>query len=305
MMKKISVVTINFNTAHETKEFLASVKKIKTTDFIVEAIVVDNGSKDVLTLTKEEKKGVTLIRSEVNTGFTGGNNIGLREALKRNADFVLVINNDTLLDTRLITNLLSVLESNPKIGVTVPKIYFAKGHEFHKDRYRKDQLGKVFWYAGGFTDWAHVNGIHRGVDEVDQGQYENPESITFATGCCMLIKREVLGKVGLFDEKYFLYYEDADFTQRVLKAGYKIYYVPSAVLIHINAGSSGGAGSALQDYFMTRNQMLFGMAYAPIRTKIALLRQSIRLLFNGRPNQKKAIHDYYVGKFGKGTYFNK
>ena len=151
-------------------------------------------------------------------------------------------------------------------------------------------------------DWNHVQSVHRGVDEVDHGQYDKEENSTFATGCAMMIKRDVFEKVGLFDERYFLYYEDADLSKRVLNAGYKIRYVPSAKLWHVNAASSG-SGSGLHDYFLTRNQMLFGIQYAPVRAKLALFRQSIRFLLHGREFQKRGIRDFYGGKFGKGTFF--
>lgn len=305
-MKKIAVVTVNFNTAEDTITFLTSLKKVKKADFTIETIIVDNGSKEVFKIPENLKdKDVILIRSDINTGFSGGNNIGMKEALKRGADYILIVNNDTEMDKNLIVNLLKVIESKPEIGVTTPKIYFAKGHEFHKNRYKQEDLGKVFWFAGGHTDWNNVTSIHRGVDEVDHGQYDVTEKTDFATGCCMLFTREVLEKVGLFDDRYFLYYEDADLNERIKRAGYKMYYVPTAVLVHVNAASSGGAGNGnvLQDYFITRNKMLFGMTYAPIRTKIALLRESVRLLRNGRPFQKLAIKDYYLGKFNKGRFF--
>lgn len=305
-MKKVAVVTVNFDTAEDTINFLKSLKNVKTPDFSLETIIVDNGSKDVFKIPENLKAdNITLIRSENNRGFSGGNNIGLKVALKRNADYVLIVNNDTEMDKDLIVNLLSVLESKPEIGVTTPKIYFAKGHEFHKDTYKPEDLGKVFWFAGGYTDWDNVTSIHRGVDEVDHGQYDVTEKTEFATGCCMLFKREVLEKIGLFDDRYFLYYEDADLNERIKHAGYKIYYVPTALLIHVNAASSGGAGNVLQDYFITRNKMLFGMTYAPMRTKIALIRESFRLLKNGRPFQKLAIKDYYLKRFNKGTFFEK
>jgi GT2 family glycosyltransferase len=117
----------------------------------------------------------------------------------------------------------------------------------------------------------------------------------------MLIKSEVLEKVGLFDDKYFLYYEDADLDIRIKNAGYDIYYVPKAVLKHVNASSSGGAGNRLQDYLLTR--MLFGMRYAPFKSKIALIKQSIKLLLGGRSEQKRAIRDFYLGRWGKGSFF--
>jgi GT2 family glycosyltransferase len=305
-MKKVAVVTVNFNTEEDTITFLRSLKKVKTPDFALETIVVDNGSKEVFKLPANlEDKNITLIRSNSNTGFSGGNNIGIKEALNRGADYVLIVNNDTVMDPDMVINLLEVLESKSEIGVTTPKIYFAKGHEFHKERYKKEDLGKVFWFAGGYTDWDNVRSVHRGVDKVDHGQYDSTEKTEFATGCCMLFKRVVLEKAGMFDDRYFLYYEDADLNERIKRAGYKIYYVPNAVLVHVNAASSGGAGNVLQDYFITRNKMLFGMTYAPFRTKIALIRESLRLLRSGRPFQKLAIRDYYLRHFNKGTFFEK
>jgi GT2 family glycosyltransferase len=306
-MKKVAIVTVNYNTAKDTNDLLQSLEKLNTHEFSLETIIVDNGSKEIYALPEKiHQETITLIRSEENTGFSGGFNIGIKEALNKNADFILIVNNDTLMHPDMVKNLLGVLESKPEIGVTTPKIYFSKGHEFHKDRYKKEDLGKVFWFAGGHTDWANVQSIHRGVDEVDHGQYDTTEKIDFASGCCMLFKREVLEKVGLFDDRYFLYYEDADLNERIKRAGFDVYYVPSAVLTHVNAASSGGAGNGnvLQDYFITRNKMLFGMTYAPTRTKIALFRESIRLLTTGRPFQKKAIRDYYLRKFNKGTFFD-
>lgn len=301
-MKKVVIVTVNYNTEKDTLDLIESIKKIKKEGFLIKTIIVDNGSKNKLLLPKNSGKDFFQIRSEVNTGFSGGYNIGIKEALKKMADYVLIVNNDTIIDSLMIKNLLKVLESDEKIGVVTPKIYFAKGREFHKDRYSKEELGKVFWYAGGRTDWANVTSIHRGVDEVDRGQYNKIEKTEFASGCCMLIKREVFEKVGVFDDKYFLYYEDADLNERIKRAGYEIYYVPTAVLVHVNASSSGGAGSPLQDYYITRNRMLFGLRYAPLRSKIALIRESLRILKKGREWQKRGIIDFYKRKLGKGSY---
>jgi GT2 family glycosyltransferase len=301
-MKKVGVVTVNYNTSVDTTKFLQSLKHVKTPDITLDTIVVDNGSKEVYKL-PENLQHTTLIRSETNTGFSGGYNIGMKEALKSGAEYILIVNNDTQMDPDMIKNLLEILQSDPKIGVTTPKIYFAKGHEFHKDRYKTNELGKVIWFAGGHTDWDNVTSIHRGIDEVDHGQYDKTEEIEFASGCCMLFKREVLEKVGLLDDRYFLYYEDADLNERVKRGGYKIFYVPKAVLIHSNAASTGGAGNVLHDYFLTRNKMLFGMTYAPARTKVALFRESLRLLRTGRPFQRLGIRDYYLRKFNKGTFF--
>ncbi len=304
MMKKVFIVIVNYNTEKDTKNLLASLQRIEKNNFNLQIIVVDNGSEIKFQLDhQEEKENITILRNDENKGFAGGYNIGICEALAQKADYVLIINNDTKVYSDMLKNLLKILQSDSKIGVTVPKIYFAKGHEFYKDRYSEKELGKVIWYAGGYIDWKNIKSVHRGVDEVDHGQYDKTEPIDFATGCCMLFKSEVLEKIGLFDERYFLYYEDADLSQRIKKAGFKIYYAPQAMLIHINAASSGGPGNKLHDYFLTRNQMLFGFTYAPLRSKIALFRQSLRLLLNGRLIQKQAVKDFYLRKFGKGTFF--
>lgn len=303
-MKKLFVVTLTFNTNKETHNWLASVQQLQTNGIELHIVIVDNASQEPFVLNqKEQAENTHVIRSDENTGFSGGNNIGMKYALSQGAEYVMIVNNDTIVDKHLAMRLLEVLEHDKTIGVVTPKIYFAKGHEFHKNRYKKGDLGKIFWFAGGFTDWANVMSIHRGVDEVDRGQYNTAESVTFASGCCMMFPRKVLEKIGLFDEKYFLYFEDADLCERIQRAGYKIVYMPFAVLWHSNAGSTGGSGSVLQDYFMTRNRMLFGMRYAPLRAKLALIRESIRLLRSGRSMQKKGIRDFYSGRFGKGSYF--
>lgn len=303
-MKKVAIITVNYNTQKDTINLLKSLERIDKTDLQIKIIVVDNGSADIFKLKNHEfKNDIKLLRNSENLGFAGGFNTGIEEALRGDSENILIINNDTKVYSDMLKNLIKVLDSDHLIGATVPKIYFAKGHEFHKTRYIASELGKVIWYAGGFTDWGNVKSIHRGVDEVDYGQYDKVETVDFATGCCILFKLEMLKKTGLFDERYFLYYEDADLSERVKKSGFKIVYVPEAMLIHNNASSSGGPGNDLHDYFLTRNQMLFGMTYAPFRSKIALLKQSIRLFFYGRPYQKLAIRDFYLRKFGKGSFF--
>ncbi|GAG55887.1 unnamed protein product, partial [marine sediment metagenome] len=159
----------------------------------------------------------------------------------------------------------------------------------------------VIWYAGSRMDWENVLASHRGVDEVDIGRYQRMEETDFATGCCMLVKREVFEKIGLFDKKYFLYWEDNDFSQRAKKAGFKVYFAPEAVIWHKNAGSSK-SGSFLHDYYLTRNRLLFAFKYASLRAKIALIKESIIKLFKGRKWEKKGIIDFYLGRFGKGGW---
>ena len=266
--------------------------------------MVDNGSDEKFeTKNPELKTGeLKIIRSEKNLGFAGGNNIGIKHAVENGADYILILNNDTIADQNLLQGLLNVLEKDKTIGIVGPKIYFAEGFEFHKKRYKKTELGKVIWYAGGIMDWKNITGCHRGVDEVDSGQYEEEAETGFVSGCCMLIRREVFEKIGFFDEKYFLYYEDSDFNQKARNSGYKIIYSPKAILWHKNAGSAGGSGSILQDYYITRNRLLFGLRYAPLRSKLSLIKESFKLAIKGRPWQKRGVIDFYLGRLGKGSY---
>jgi GT2 family glycosyltransferase len=302
-MPKVFVTLINYNNNQVTSDCLQSLEGINTAGLALDVIVVDNASKEKFTEDKKYQKfNLKIIRSEKNLGFAGGQNLGIKFALDNDADYVVVLNNDVILDKNLIVELLKTFETNKDCGMVSPKIYFAKGYEFHKDRYQQNELGKVIWYAGGKIDWKNVIATHRGVDEVDKGQYEKVEETDFASGCCEMIKRKALEKIGLFDERYFLYYEDNDLSQRVKAYNFKILYQPKAIMWHLNAGSTGGSGSALHDYYITRNRLLFGFKYSSLRTKLALGRESFRDILSGRPWQKKGALDFYLRKFGKGSY---
>ena len=304
-MKHVFVSIINFNGTSNTLECLLSLDKINSKSFKISVVVIDNASKDEFKVQSSKFKvfqGLRVISNDKNLGFSGGQNVGIKYALDNGADYVLILNNDTIVDKNLIEELLNAAQKDKNIGIAVPKIYFASGFEFHKDRYKKSDLGKVFWYAGGEMDWKNVIGFHRGVDEVDRGQYDRIEKTDFASGCCMLVKGEVFEKVGFLDEKFFLYYEDSDLCERIRRAGYSIMYSAKAILWHKNAGSAGGSGSSLQDYYITRNRMLFGFRYASFRSKLALFKESIMLLAKGRHWQRRGILDFYLGRFGKGSF---
>jgi|SRR3989344_2298843 len=306
-MKKVAIVILNYNGTRDTTECLESIGKLILEEIKLLTIVVDNGSTDSLQAISNFKFQISnfqfkLIKNEKNLGFAGGNNVGIKYVLREGSDYILILNNDTVVDKNLIKELLETAESDSKTGIVVPKIYFAKGHEYHRNRYKENELGKIIWYAGGIMDWKNIIGSHRGVDQVDTGQYDQVMETEFATGCAMFVKKEIFEKVGLFDEKYFLYYEDADLSERVKNAGYKIIYAPAAIIWHKNAGSAGGSGSRLQDYYTTRNRLLFGMEYASLRAKIALIKESLKLLFLGRYWQKKGVADFYLKRFQKGSF---
>ena len=304
-MTSVSVVILNWNGWQDTLECLKSMEKLVLPNISLETIIVDNAStnnsiKEINTYIRT-KSHISLVENSTNLGFAAGNNVGIKKAFNSGANYILILNNDTIVDKNLIKVLVAFMEENPKAGAASPKMYFAKGFEFHKDRYKKDDLGKVIWYAGGDFDWNNVYGSNHGVDEVDSGQFNEPQETTFGSGACLFLRGSVVQKVGMFDERYFLYLEDTDLCMRIRNAGFKIYMVPSAHLWH-KVSQSSSIGSNLNDYFITRNRLLFGATYATLRANIALFRESIRFLFSGRLWQKKGVQDYYLRKFGRGSW---
>lgn len=297
MNPKVFIVILNWNQAQLTLECIESVKKLNAKNCELRVLVVDNNSSTPFPLSKD----YDLITNSANLGFAQGNNIGIKYAMENNADYLVLINNDTIVDKKLIKNVIDVMEEDKEIGAISPKIYFASGFEFHKDRYKKNELGKVIWYAGGKMDWDNIYGSNRGVDEVDKGQYNFSEETDFATGCCMVLRAQTLKEIGLFDEKYFMYLEDVDLSMRIKKKGWKVIYDSSGVVWHKVAQSSG-IGSGLNDYFLTRNRMYFGMKYASLRARFALMRESFKFLISGRIWQRQGVLDYYLDRLGRGSW---
>lgn len=296
-MKKVAIVTADFNNHKDTDEWLASAKKLDTKGLELLWLVVDNGSNVSVKETIEKYPNVTWLQTGKNLGFAGGFNRGMKYAKEWGADYVLIINNDTLFAEKdLLKKLIGVLEKKPKAGVVSPKIYFAKGYEF-QDRYDRKDLGKVLWYAGGSFDWDNVRSVHRGIDEVDNGAYDKTEKTEFTTGCCVLIKREILEKVGYFEEKLFAYFEDSDWIERIKAAGYEQWYVGSTYIYH-KVSQTAEIGSSWTDYLITRNRIWFAMKWARPRTKFAIAREALRLLLSGRPAQREGIIDYIRGVWG-------
>src|SRR3989344_3008702 len=301
-MKNVSVVIVNWNGKEDTLECLASLGELKAhpdqIGITLKIIVVDNGSTDgSASLIRQKFPNIELIETGENLGFTGGNNFGIRRALEKGAHLIWLLNNDTLVEKEALS-IVSVF-NDPKVGVAGSKIYFAKGHEYHKDRYASDELGKVIWYAGGLIDWKNMYASHYGVDEVDHGEFDREEETPFVTGCSMMVRREVFERIGLFDDRFYLYLEDVDFCLRAKRKGFRIVYVPRSTLWHKNSGSSGGPGNSLHEYYMTRNRLLLGMRYAPLRTKIALWREGFGFMAGDSPIRKKAVIDAILCRYGK------
>lgn len=291
---KIFIVILNYKGIENTLECIKSVDNINKKNIKVEIVVVDNNSQDGSQEKLSKLKNISLISNSENLGFSGGMNTGIKFALEHESTHIVLLNNDTYVDRDFLLNL---YEASKKADIISPKIYFAPGFEFHKNRYKNSERGKVIWYAGGKIDWQNVIGVHIGVDEVDSGQFNRQKEIDFATGCCLMIKKEVFEKIGYLDDNYFLYLEDMDFSVRAKNNGFKIVFEPTSVIWHKNASSAGGSGSSLQDYYFTRNRLIFAFKYAKLRTKFAVLRQTLSQC--GNPVKRKALLDFLSFHYGK------
>lgn len=241
-MKKVSIVTVNFNQATVTEEFISSVTAHNTYE-PVEIWVVDNGSTHNSCPDWEQKyKNLHFIRSEKNLGFAGGNNLAIKQAT---GDYLFLVNNDTEFSSELIDSLVNTMNLHPEIGMISPKIRYFDEPE-------------IIQYAG-FTSMNFKTGRNKciGQFETDLGQYDNSVGPTgYVHGAAMMIRKEAINKAGMMDESYFLYYEEMDWCERIRTSGYQIWLDPRALIYH-KESISVGKKSALKEYYMTRNRIRF------------------------------------------------
>lgn len=297
MAKKVAIILINFSNTKDTLECLDSLKLVKTDQELI-VYVIHFMKNEGLEKIKSHTIEPVVLEQETNLGFSGMNNLGIEKAMADGCDYVMLLNNDTTVDKDFINPLLEVASQND-VGLVSPKIYFSKGREFHKS-YAKEQLGRVIWYGGGIIDWDNMLTFHLFVDEVDRGQVAESTKTEYATGCCMLIKSQLIQEVGLMPEKYFMYMEDVVWNLQMQNSGYKSMMVPKSIIWHKNASSSGGSGSKLHQYYQTRNRILTAKEYAPLHTKLSVLKEAWKLWRNSESEMvRQASIDGILGKTGK------
>lgn len=207
-------------------------------------------SLDVCNSNDSTSKKCIIISNDKNYGFAEGNNIGIRYALKHTRpDYILLLNNDTVVDKNFLEELVNNGETDEKIGILGPKIYY----------YDKPN---VIWSAGCKIAWKTARGIHIGINELDQGQHDKKQEVEYISGSAFFIKTEVIKKIGLMDKIYFLYFEESDWTLRANQAGYKSLYVPTAKIWHKVSQSGGGITKPTGLYYITRNRWIFMRKWA-------------------------------------------
>jgi len=242
---KVSIIILNWNGKEDTIECLESLKNITYPNY--EILLVDNGSTDgSVECLRKRYPEIEIIENKKNLGFAEGNNVAIRKAIEREIDYVLLLNNDTIVDPKFLTELVNVAESNPKAGILGPKIYYYNSKRIQS--------------CGGNID------LFRGVVS-DQNKYrkescKNNDVINteFLSGCAILVKTTVFEDIGLLEASYFAYYEDADLCVRAKSAGYDLLCVQTSIIWH--KGSQSSKVNRYGLYYGTRNMIRFEKKYA-------------------------------------------
>jgi len=229
-MRTLAVVVLNWNGLEDTRALLPTLARCRVPGgWRLHVLVVDNGSSDgSVAAIGREFPGVEVLALPGNRRFAGGCNAGLERVLGQGADAVMLLNNDTEAEPGLCEQLLLALEQDPRAGAAAPLICF-------------QQPPDAIWYAGGRCVPALGLAAHRGLRQRDRGQHRAVVQTGYLTGCCLLATRGAWERVGLLDERYFIYAEDADWCLRARAAGFRLLFVPAARLRHKVSASSGAA----------------------------------------------------------------
>lgn len=279
--KLLSIITINYNGLKDTCELIDT---LPLNDEKIEVIVVDNAStQDEATEIEKRFPQVKVIKSDNNLGFAGGNNFGIQAA---HGKYLFFINNDAILpQPSALSLLINRLESSAHIGMVCPKIRFTWDKQ-------------PIQYAG-YTPLSKITLRNKsiGFGEEDNGQYDIAHPTPYAHGAAMMVKREVIEKVGMMPECYFLYYEEFDWSMMIRRAGYEIWYEPACTIFHKESQTTGQQ-SPLKTYYITRNRLLFaqrninrGERYLTYIYLICIVavRDILKYLYKGQINMAKAV----------------
>lgn len=291
----VMIVVLNWNRLADT---VACLESLSCLDYPArQIVVVDNGSDDgSVEAIRERFPAVALIENEENLGYAAGNNKGVAYALQAGVNFILILNNDTLVDPEMLAHLIAVAEANPQVGAVGPKIYYHA------------QPGRI-WFAGGAINWQGMFTANVGMDEEDRGQFEEVKPVDFLPGCALLIKRAAWEDIGPFDSRFFMYWEETDWCARARQAGYDLLFVPQARMWH-KVSPVDQSESPRILYYMTRNRFLFLHKNLPFPRKVIVLircswgvfRTVIGFLRRGKREQAKAVvrggADFLRGRFG-------
>jgi GT2 family glycosyltransferase len=258
MKPLVYVIVLNWNAWEDTIECLSSLQKLDYPNYVT--VVVDNGSTDGSEdRIREARPSITILQTGENLGFTGGNNVGIRYALERGAEYVWLLNNDTVVDPKALGSLVEEALSDTRIGIVGSKIYYYEPPD-------------MIWFAGGILNPLTGRNAHRGEGERDVGQYDSARDVDYIVGCSLLARKEMVNRIGLLDPNFFIYFEDLDWATRAKRDGWRVRYQPESKVWHKESQAFGGARSPGFRFHFSRGSILYARKHRS-PTLIALLLQ--------------------------------
>lgn len=261
----VFIVVLNFNGKTTLSKCLSSLYQSDYPEF--EVVVVDNDSKDgSFEQAKQLFSRANFIKNPTNAGFSKGNNIGIRFALEKFADYVFILNNDAFVEKSTLSVLIRTMQRNPGVGISSPLIFSADNK---------------IWFAGGHISWIRMKTFH-----LQKLPSISPFSTDYISGCAMLVKKEVFKEIGLFDERFFLYYEDTDLSIRAKKAGFDLSIIPEAKVQHLEQSESK---NNMKLYWLVFSGLLFFNLNAT-------LLQKFWIFFYFKLRKIKNFFDMFFGK---------
>ncbi len=266
-MPEALIVSVILNT-NRREDTLAALESLAKNDYANHrAIVLDNASSDgSLEAIQAQYPAVQVIPLTENLGYAGNNNVGIAAAAAQGADWVFVLNEDTLLASDCLRRLAEAGEALPQAGILGPMVY-------HFDE------PQVIQSAGGrmSDDWR---AWHAGQNELDQGQYPAPRPVEWISGCAILVRRAVIEQAGMLDARFFYYFEETEWCLRAREAGWQVYHIPQAHLWHKGVQRNYQPGPNVT-YYATRNRLLlFAKHRASPRAWLTALAQTVRTLLS-------------------------
>lgn len=300
-LPRVAIIIVTWNQRELTLDCLASLSKLAYPPDRLRIVVVDNASADdTVAVIRAQYPHVVVLQNSENLGFVGGNNVGMTHILQEEVDYVMLLNNDTLVDAEMLTYLIDVAERDESIGIVTPKIYY---HD----------MPDLIWAAGATIDWS-TGQVWRLLD----GEKDQPDElladVDYAHGCAICLRRAVIDQVGLLDSRLFIYYEETDWCVRAIRAGWRIVYVPQARMWH-RVSAAMGTASPATEYYMSRNVLLFlakhlrgwrkirAVSWNVGRSLLAALAYTVKPHQGARLSRRNArllaLRDAALGRWGK------
>jgi hypothetical protein len=247
----LTIIVLTWNNFADTAECLHSLRKLNYPQYNV--VLVDNGSTDgSIERLQSEFPEVKIIKNGKNLGYAGGNNIGIEYALSKDADYIILLNNDTIVDVNLATELIQASHETGNLGI------FGCVNYYYNDR-------KKIQFSGGIFNWKTGDIIDTTRHKIDKGQFQLLKEVDTVVGSCLFLPTTIIKTVGLLDNRYFLTFEESDLCCRVKKAGYKVYTYMGAGIWHKVSvtGQAQKKGLNILTYYAVRNRFLFLIRNSP------------------------------------------